>query len=66
MRMEYLKSVLRQEIGFFDKQAASSTTFQVISTISADAHSIQDVISEKVSGFLKHPFSSSSSSSSVI
>uniref|UniRef100_F6GVP6 Multidrug resistance protein n=1 Tax=Vitis vinifera TaxID=29760 RepID=F6GVP6_VITVI len=54
MRMEYLKSVLRQEVGFFDKQAASSTTFQVISTISSDAHSIQDVISEKIPNCLAH------------
>ncbi|CAK9176016.1 unnamed protein product [Ilex paraguariensis] len=48
MRMEYLKSVLRQEVGFFDNQAASSTTFRVVSTISSDAHLIQDVIAEKI------------------
>lgn len=48
MRIEYLKSVLRQEVGFFDNQTASSTTFQVVSTITADAHSIQDTIAEKV------------------
>ncbi|KAK6160343.1 hypothetical protein DH2020_003724 [Rehmannia glutinosa] len=49
IRMEYLRSVLRQEVGFFDNQdASSSTTFKVVSTISADAHSIQDVISEKI------------------
>lgn len=46
--MEYLKSVLRQEVGFFDKQATSNGTFQVISAISTDAHSIQDTIAEKV------------------
>ncbi|KAA8533236.1 hypothetical protein F0562_033231 [Nyssa sinensis] len=54
MRMEYLKSVLRQEVGFFDNQAASSTTFQVVSTISSDAHSIQDVIAEKIPNCLAH------------
>lgn len=54
--MEYLKSILRQEVGWFDNRAASSTTFQVIATISSDAHSIQDVISENVSSFLKHTF----------
>ncbi|PQQ05202.1 putative multidrug resistance protein [Prunus yedoensis var. nudiflora] len=48
MRMEYLKSVLRQEVAFFDSQANSSMTFQVISTISSDAHLIQDTIAEKV------------------
>ncbi|KAL0327315.1 UNVERIFIED_CONTAM: ABC transporter B family member 15 [Sesamum angustifolium] len=36
IRMEYLKSVLRQEVGYFDNQDASSTTFQVVSNISAD------------------------------
>ncbi|KAH9708538.1 ABC transporter B family member 15 [Citrus sinensis] len=30
IRMEYLKSVLRQEVGFFDNQTSSSSTFQVI------------------------------------
>ncbi|KAM7464693.1 hypothetical protein LguiA_032814 [Lonicera macranthoides] len=48
MRMEYLKSVLRQEVGFFDNQDASSTTFQVVSTISSDAHLIQDAMAEKI------------------
>ncbi|KAK4485732.1 hypothetical protein RD792_008378 [Penstemon davidsonii] len=48
IRMEYLKSVLRQEVGFFDNQGAQSTTFKVVSSISADAHLIQDVISEKI------------------
>ncbi|KAK4370181.1 hypothetical protein RND71_009656 [Anisodus tanguticus] len=47
MRKEYLKSVLRQEVGFFEKQNASSSSFQVISTISTDTHIIQDVIAEK-------------------
>ncbi|CAA3031650.1 ABC transporter B family member 15-like [Olea europaea subsp. europaea] len=52
IRMEYLKSVLRQEVGFFDNQDGSSTTFQVVSSISADAHLIQDVIAEKIPTFL--------------
>ncbi|KAG8383258.1 hypothetical protein BUALT_Bualt05G0165700 [Buddleja alternifolia] len=47
-RMEYLKSVLRQEVGFFDNQDALSTTFQIVSSISADAHTIQDVIAAKI------------------
>ncbi|XP_015572248.1 ABC transporter B family member 15 [Ricinus communis] len=54
MRMEYLKSVLRQEVGFFDKQATSNTTFQVISAISSDAHSIQDTIADKIPNLLAH------------
>ncbi|KAF8399819.1 hypothetical protein HHK36_015691 [Tetracentron sinense] len=54
MRMEYLKSVLRQDVGFFDTQAASSTTFQVVSTISSDAHTIQDVLGDKIPNCLTH------------
>ncbi|KAK1381545.1 putative multidrug resistance protein [Heracleum sosnowskyi] len=52
MRMEYLRSVLRQEVGFFDNKDASSTTFNVVSTMSTDAHLIQDVIAEKIPNFL--------------
>lgn len=52
IRTEYLKSVLRQEVGFFDNQDSSSATFQVITNISADAHIIQDVIAYKVLLFL--------------
>ncbi|XWS11171.1 hypothetical protein CRYUN_Cryun38cG0060800 [Craigia yunnanensis] len=49
IRTEYLKSALRQEVGFFDNQeAGSSTTFQVVSTISADANTIQVAICEKI------------------
>ncbi|XP_027172288.1 putative multidrug resistance protein [Coffea eugenioides] len=49
MRLEYLKSVLRQDVGFFDTQAAdSSTTFQVVTTISADSNTIQVTIGEKI------------------
>ncbi|KAL3726369.1 hypothetical protein ACJRO7_031286 [Eucalyptus globulus] len=48
IRVEYLKSILRQEVGFFDRQDASSATFRVVSTISSDAHLIQDVIAEKI------------------
>ncbi|KAG6385547.1 hypothetical protein SASPL_154383 [Salvia splendens] len=49
MRLEYLKSVLKQEVGFFDSQAAdTSTTFQVVTTISADSNTIQTTIGEKI------------------
>ncbi|KAK6930921.1 ABC transporter type 1, transmembrane domain [Dillenia turbinata] len=53
MTVEYLKSVLRQEVGFFDTQAGSST-FHVVSTISSDALLIQDVIAEKIPNCLPH------------
>lgn len=49
MRLEYLKSVLKQEVGFFDIQAAdSSNTYQVVTTISSDSNTIQVAIGEKV------------------
>ncbi|GMN63161.1 hypothetical protein TIFTF001_032223 [Ficus carica] len=49
MRTEYLKSVLRQEVGFFDTQTAgSSTTSQVVSIISSDANAIQVALCEKI------------------
>ncbi|KAE9455670.1 hypothetical protein C3L33_12426, partial [Rhododendron williamsianum] len=50
--MGYLRSVLQQDVGFFDSQDTSSTTFQVISGISSDAQSIQDVIAEKIPRFM--------------
>lgn len=46
--MEYLRSVLRQEVGFFDTQVGSSTNFEVITAISGDTQLIQDVMAEKV------------------
>ncbi|XP_073158021.1 putative multidrug resistance protein [Henckelia pumila] len=49
MRLEYLKSVLKQEVGFFDTQAAdSSNTYQVVTTISSDSNTIQVTIGEKI------------------
>ncbi|KAJ9551420.1 hypothetical protein OSB04_015465 [Centaurea solstitialis] len=55
MRLEYLKSVLKQDVGFFDTQeAGSSTTYQVVSTISADSNSIQITIGEKIPNCLAY------------
>ncbi|XP_059316351.1 putative multidrug resistance protein isoform X2 [Lycium ferocissimum] len=54
IRIEYLKSVLRQEVSFFDNQNASSTSFEVVTAISADAHSIQDAIAEKIPNCVAH------------
>lgn len=48
MRVEYLRSVLRQEVGFFDNEDVSSRTFQIVSNTSTDAHTIQDAIANKV------------------
>ncbi|KAL6650917.1 hypothetical protein ACP70R_009842 [Stipagrostis hirtigluma subsp. patula] len=58
MRRLYLEAVLRQPVEFFDATAAPSslssqaTTFRVISTISDDADTIQDFLSEKLPNVL--------------
>jgi ATP-binding cassette subfamily B (MDR/TAP) protein 1 len=44
IRQQYLESVLRQNIGFFDKQGAG----EVAVKITSDANRIQDGISEKI------------------
>ncbi|KAL4574000.1 hypothetical protein LXL04_020822 [Taraxacum kok-saghyz] len=54
LRMEYLKSVLRQEVSFFDTQVGSSTNFEVITAISGDAQLIQDVMADKLPNCLAH------------
>uniref|UniRef100_I1R5F3 ABC transmembrane type-1 domain-containing protein n=1 Tax=Oryza glaberrima TaxID=4538 RepID=I1R5F3_ORYGL len=45
MRREYLKAVLRQEIGFFDTEVS---TGEVMHSISGDVAQIQEVMGEKV------------------
>ncbi|KAI3497014.1 hypothetical protein L1887_39394 [Cichorium endivia] len=55
MRLEYLKSVLKQDVGFFDTQeAGSSTTYQVVSAITADSNTIQITIGEKIPNCLAY------------
>jgi len=46
IRSLYLKSVLKQDMTFFDVE---TTTGQVVSSISSDTTLIQDAIGEKVS-----------------
>lgn len=46
IRYKYLEAILRQEVGFFDSQEA--TTSEIISSISKDTALIQEVLSEKV------------------
>ena len=46
IRYLYLQAILRQEVGFFDSQEA--TTSEIINSISKDASLIQEVLSEKV------------------
>ncbi|KAF7012919.1 hypothetical protein CFC21_027064 [Triticum aestivum] len=48
IRSEYLKSVLRQDISFFDTEM---TTGQVVSKMSGDTVLVQDAIGEKVGKF---------------
>ncbi|KAI3913825.1 hypothetical protein MKW92_001387 [Papaver armeniacum] len=52
IRYKYLESILRQEVGFFDSQEA--TTSEIINSISKDTSLIQEVLSEKVPLFLMH------------
>eukprot|EP00257_Ricinus_communis_P014094 XP_015571690.2 putative ABC transporter B family member 8 [Ricinus communis] len=52
IRYKYLEAVLRQEVGFFDSQEA--TTSEIINSISKDTSLIQEVLSEKVPIFLMH------------
>ncbi|KAL5768743.1 hypothetical protein ACOSQ2_015526 [Xanthoceras sorbifolium] len=52
IRYKYLEAVLRQEVGFFDSQEA--TTSEIINSISTDTSLIQEVLSEKVPIFLMH------------
>ncbi|RWR74321.1 ABC transporter [Cinnamomum micranthum f. kanehirae] len=44
MRKMYLKSILRQDVGFFDTNATASMTHEVVTSLSSDAHVIQDVL----------------------
>lgn len=46
IRYMYLEAILRQEVGFFDSQEA--TTTEIIESISKDTSLIQEVLSEKV------------------
>ncbi|KAK3210624.1 hypothetical protein Dsin_015330 [Dipteronia sinensis] len=52
IRHKYLEAVLRQEVGFFDSQEA--TTSEIINSISKDTSLIQEVLSEKVPIFVMH------------
>ncbi|GMJ07389.1 multi-drug resistance 13, ATP-binding cassette B15 [Hibiscus trionum] len=50
IRYKYLEAVLKQEVGFFDSQEA--TTSEVINGVSKDTSLIQEVLSEKVPLFV--------------
>ncbi|XP_020084858.1 putative ABC transporter B family member 8 isoform X2 [Ananas comosus] len=52
IRYMYLEAILKQEVGFFDSQEA--TTAEIINSISKDTSLIQEVLSEKVPIFLVH------------
>ena len=51
VRSLYLKSVLRQDISFFDLEM---TTGQIVSRMSGDTVLVQDAIGEKVRNFSKY------------
>lgn len=50
IRYKYLEAVLRQEVGFFDSEEA--TTSEVVNSISKDTTLLQEVLSEKVLNFI--------------
>ncbi|KAJ0977985.1 hypothetical protein J5N97_013459 [Dioscorea zingiberensis] len=50
LRAQYLKSMLRQDVEYFDLKVASTT--EVIACVSSDSLVIQDAISEKMPNFL--------------
>ncbi|KAK4351185.1 hypothetical protein RND71_030498 [Anisodus tanguticus] len=52
IRYKYLEAILRQEVGFFDSQEA--TTSEITNSISKDTSLIQEVLSEKVPLFFMH------------
>ncbi|KAK9101221.1 hypothetical protein Scep_024651 [Stephania cephalantha] len=52
IRYKYLEAVLRQEVGFFDSQEA--TTSEIINSISKDTSLIQEVLGQKMPIFLMH------------
>lgn len=52
IRYKYLEAILRQEVGFYDSQEA--TTSEIINSISKDTSLVQEVLSEKVPIFLMH------------
>lgn len=45
MRMEYLKAMLNQDVGYFD---VDISTGEIVNRISSDTALVQDAISEKV------------------
>ncbi|KAM7268900.1 hypothetical protein ACFE04_011066 [Oxalis oulophora] len=51
MRAKYLKAILRQDVSFFDLQEIS--TAEVVTSVSNDVLDIQNVLTEKVSYFVK-------------
>uniref|UniRef100_A0A7N2LK33 ABC transporter B family member 19 n=1 Tax=Quercus lobata TaxID=97700 RepID=A0A7N2LK33_QUELO len=53
IRTEYLRAVLRQDIGFFDTEISTS---DIMHGISSDVAQIQEVMGEKMAPFIHHIF----------
>ncbi|KAK4427430.1 ABC transporter B family member 19 [Sesamum alatum] len=53
IRTEYLRAVLRQDIGFFDMELSTS---DIMHGISSDVAQIQEVMAEKMAHFVHHVF----------
>ncbi|CAM8936252.1 unnamed protein product [Rhodiola kirilowii] len=52
IRYKYLEALLRQEVGFFESQEA--TTSEIVDSISIDTSLLQQLLSEKVPLFVMH------------
>jgi ATP-binding cassette subfamily B (MDR/TAP) protein 1 len=47
IRAKYLRGIMRQNVGYFDNE--STSTSEVVNSVSADTMVVQEAISEKVS-----------------
>ncbi|KAH9535050.1 hypothetical protein CY35_17G034100 [Sphagnum magellanicum] len=52
IRARYLRAILRQNVGYFDSE--SSSTSEVVNSVSADTMVVQEAISEKVGNFIQN------------
>ncbi|CAL5061863.1 unnamed protein product [Urochloa decumbens] len=52
MRSRYLRAVLRQDVEYFDLNAGSASSSEVVAGVSGDTLAVQDALSEKVPNFV--------------
>ncbi|CAK9263783.1 unnamed protein product [Sphagnum jensenii] len=52
IRAKYLRGIMRQNVGYFDNE--STSTSEVVNSVSADTMVVQEAISEKVGNFIQN------------